>query len=104
MSIIVNNPAKGKYVFTLYVKGEFRAMQPCLRLSKRDIISYNQIGRMYQSRGLKPIVYGMRNLTHKEVVHYFEKAKHLLANFHSPMRNSRDATPKTKSKIKNEQE
>jgi magnesium-transporting ATPase (P-type) len=63
MSIIVNNPERGKYMFTLYVKGSFESMRRCLKLGKKDLVSYNQIGRLYRNRGLTPIVYAMRLLT-----------------------------------------
>ena len=41
MSIVVNNVKKGKYSFVLYVKGTLEAMRGVLKLSKRDLISYD---------------------------------------------------------------
>lgn len=97
MSIIVNNPERGKFMFTLYVKGDFDSMKNCMNLSKKDMISYNQIGRMYRSKGLVPIVYAMRLLTQKEILEYVDKSNTLLNNF-STMRNS------TGSKLKKQDE
>lgn len=72
MSIVVNNVKKGKYSFVLYVKGTIDAMRNVLKLTKKDLISYDQMGRLYRNKGLRPIVFGMRNLSETEVMAYME--------------------------------
>lgn len=93
MSIVVNNVKKGKYSFVLYVKGTMDAMRSVLKLSKKDLISYDQMGRLYKNRGLRPIVYGMRNLSETEVMAYMETITNSQNNFQSTKRNAEKDTP-----------
>ena len=98
MSIVVNNVKKGKYSFVLYVKGTIDAMRNVLKLTKKDLISYDQMGRLYRNKGLRPIVFGMRNLSETEVMAYMESISNTQNNFQSTKRNSEKDTPSAKKK------
>ena len=104
MSIIVNNPERGKLVFIMYVKGKYDAMVNCLNISKKDLISLSQLSRMYRNKGLKSVIYAMRCLTETEVLSYLDKIKKKQDNFLSTKRNSEKTTPQKKKPNNQEEE
>lgn len=60
------------------------------------------MGRLYKNRGLRPIVYGMRNLSESEVMAYMETITNSQNNFQSTKRNAEKDTPQAKKKELNE--
>ena len=70
MSIIVNDPEKGKFNFTLYARGNLESMAEAINFTAEDLIAYRQVSSSYKAQGLTPIVYAKKTLNSKQVIKY----------------------------------
>lgn len=80
MSIVINDPSKGRLNSEIIVKGSYEFMKDCLRLTKADSLKMKQLISRYRIEGLTPEIYAKKTLTVEEVIEFYEAFRITLNN------------------------
>ena len=70
MSVLVHDPKRGNKKFTLYVRGDDKAMKNTLDLNTKGRQVYKQLMMNYKMKGLKNIVLGRKDLSTTDIQNF----------------------------------